>query len=128
MNFLKKPYLFKRHGEPSIIRGYSSTSFKIFALPADVQTIEDKVFIAPDGSRSVQKLKVFCDYRILEEDHQQGQKADHLWFQGKWFTCTSSRLSENTPLRHWTAVFVECLEQAEKPGEEGFPGMGRWLS
>ena len=76
------------------------------------------VITTTDGSKSIQRLKVFCDSIILVEDEATQQKADRLWFQNKWFDCTSSRLSENTPLRHWTATFTECLIQEPPPGEE----------
>ena len=123
MNFLKKPHLLRRYSKPKIVKGYSSIPYKDLTLPMDVQTLEDVVITTPDGSRSVQRLKVFCDSIILVEKEATQQKADRLWFQDTWFECKSSRLSENTPLRHWTATFVECLDCEEKPyiayGENG---------
>lgn len=116
MNFLKRPHLLRRYSEPKIVRGYSSILYEDLTFPMDVQTLEDVVMTTPDGSKSVQRLKVFCDSIILVEDEATQQKADRLWFQNKWFECTSSRLSENTLLRHWTATFVECLDA--EPGPE----------
>lgn len=84
----------------------------------DVQTMSDEARTTPDGTESVQRLKVFCDVEILTENEHAQRKADRLWFQGKWFDCQSSRLSENTPLRHWTATFVECLDQDAPPTAE----------
>lgn len=110
MNFLKRTYLLRRYFKPEIVRGYSSIPYQDLTLPMDMQTLEDEVITTPDGSRSVQKLKVFCDSIILVENQENQQKADRVWFQGKWFGCRSSRLSENTPLKHWTATFVECLD------------------
>ena len=100
MNFLKRPYRFRRYSAPRIERGYSTIPYEDLTLPADVQTLEDTVITTPDGSKSVQRLKVFCDSIILVENEERQQKADRLWFQDKWFECRSSRLSENTPLRH----------------------------
>lgn len=117
MNFFRKPYTFRRYSEPQIIRGYHSIPYEDLTLPADVQTMENVVITTPDGSESVQRLKVFCDDEILVENTVRKQKADRLWFQGKWFECRSSRLSENTPLRHYTATFVECLDQESGPEE-----------
>ena len=85
----------------------------------DVQTLQDDVITTPDGSRSVQRLKVFCDSKIIVEDEGNQQKADRLWFQDKWFECMSSRLSENTPLKHWTATFVECFDLLCRVGCSG---------
>ncbi|MCI9658739.1 MAG: hypothetical protein HFI14_09020 [Lachnospiraceae bacterium] len=119
MNFFRKPYTLRRYKEPKIVRGYASIPYEDLALPMDVQTMEDAVITEGDGSRSVQRLKVFCDEEILVENTLEKQKADRLWFQGKWFSCRSSRLSENTPLRHWTATFVECLDPEGDNGTSG---------
>lgn len=119
MNIFKKPYLLRRYSKPQIVQGYSSIPYADKTLPMDVQTLEDAVITTPDGSRSVQRLKVFCDFEILVENSGNQQKADRIWFQGKWFECRSSRLSENTPLRHWTATFVECLMAEEAPKGDG---------
>jgi len=119
MNFLKRPYLLRRYSEPKIVRGYSSIPYDDLTFPMDIQTLEDEVITTPEGSRSVQRLKVFCDSIILVENQEKQQKADRVWFQGKWFECKSSRLSENTPLRHWTATFVECLDAEPGPKSDG---------
>ncbi len=111
MNFLKRPHTLRRYSKPVYVKGYSSIPYEDLTLPMDVQTLEDVVITTPDGSKSVQKLKVFCDSEILVESEANQQKADRLWFQEKWFECKSSRLSENTPLRHYTATFIECLDQ-----------------
>lgn len=118
MNFLKRPHLLRRYSQPEIVRGYSSIPYEDKTLPMDVQTLEDVVITTPDGSKSVQRLKVFCDSIILVENEEKQQKADRLWFQDKWFECKSSRLSENTPLKHWTATFVECLDAEAGPQEK----------
>lgn len=116
MNLFKKPHTLRRYSEPVYVKGYSSIPYEDLKLPMDVQTLEDVVITTPDGSKSVQKLKVFCDSEILVESEAKQQKADRLWFQNKWFECKSCRLSENTPLRHYTATFIECLAQ-ELPNE-----------
>ena len=119
MNYLKKAHTLRRFSKPKIVKGYSSIPYADKTLPMDVQTMEDKVITTPDGNKSVQRLKVFCDSEILVESEANQQKADRLWFQGKWFECKSSRLSENTPLRHYTATFVECLDY--EPRHDGGP-------
>lgn len=118
MNFLKRPHVLRRYLEPKIVRGYISIPYEDLTLPMDIQTLEDTVITTSDGSKSVQRLKVFCDSQILVESEAKQQKADRIWFQDTWFECKSSRLSENTPLRHWTATFVECLDQEEGPNND----------
>lgn len=115
MNFFKRPHKIRRYSEPKIINGYSSIPYEILTLPMDVQTLEETVITTPDGSRSVQQLKVFCDSEILIENEDTQQKADRLWFQEKWFECKACRLSGNTPLRHYTATFIECLDNEQGP-------------
>lgn len=117
MNFFKKQRLIRRHSEPKVIKGYYFPPYTDLTLPMDVQTLEDATITTPDGTRSIQRLKVFCDYELLVEDVNRKQKADKLFFQNTWFECKSSRLSENTPLKHWTATFVECLDQEPSPEE-----------
>lgn len=118
MNFLKTPHKIRRYAKPQFRNGYACIPYDDFTLPMDIQTMEDSVETTQDGRASVQRLKVFCDHEILVEDDANGQKADRVWFQGKWFECQSSRLSENTPLRHWTATFVQCLDAEDGPSEE----------
>lgn len=121
MVFFKKPRILRRYFKPVYINGHSSVPYQDMQVSMDVQTKEDTVKMDGDGARSKQSLKVFCDSPILVEDAGGQQKADRLWYQGKWFACQNSRLSENTILRHYTAEFVECPEQ-EKPPELGIPG------
>lgn len=115
MDFFKKPYKIRRYSAPVYVKGYASIPYKDFMFLMDVQTTEDVVKTAQDGSQAVQKLKVFCDSEIFVESEVQQQKADRLFFHGKWFECRSCRLSENTPLRHYTATFVECPDQDSPP-------------
>lgn len=119
MNFFKRPHLLRRFSKPQNVQGYMTIPYTDMTLPMDVQTMEDKVRTTEDGSDSVQRLKVFCDFEIYPENGNKQQKADRLWFQNKWFDCQSSRLSENTPLRHWTATFVECLDQDDEAEADG---------
>lgn len=122
MRFFKKPRLIRRYSQPTNVQGYMVTPYEDMTILADVQTTEQTARTGADGTDSVQRLKVFCDEEILTENEHTQQKADRLWFQGKWFDCQSSRLSENTPLRHWTATFVECLDQDPPPDEAGTEG------
>lgn len=118
MKFLKRKHLLRRFSAPQNTRGYISTPYSDYTFLADIQTLEDTSITTSDGTRSIQRLKVFCDEEILVENQANQQKGDRVWFQNKWFECKSCRLSENTPLRHYTATFVECLDQDNAPEEE----------
>ncbi len=119
MNFFKRSHTFRRYQKPEYIGGYQTASYEDMALPADVQTMENASITASDGTRSLQRLKVFCDLPLFTEEEGLAQKADRLFHQGKWFSCTACRLSENTPLRHYTAIFTECLDKENPPGLSG---------
>ncbi len=115
MNFFKKKYTVRRYSKPMYIHGYPSVPYEDLTLLMDVQTMGNASVTAEDGSGAKQRLKVFCDFPLMTENTEEKQKADRLWFQGKWFSCQSSRLSENTPLRHYTATFIECLDKEDAP-------------
>ena len=117
MIFFKRKYTLKRFLDVKAIKGYMHTPYTLISLYMDVQTPSKVSTNKEDGSESVQSLKVFCDSEIFCDDSNSSQKADRLWFQGKWFYCKSSRLSDNTVLRHWTCTFTQCKEQAPPPTE-----------
>ncbi|MCI8627730.1 MAG: hypothetical protein HFI40_15910 [Lachnospiraceae bacterium] len=117
MVFFKRPYLVRRYQQSCFVRGYPSKAYEDIKLLLDVQTLENEVVTTPDGSRSVKRLEVYCDEELRVADVGKQQEADRIWFQGKWFTCQSSFLSDNTLLRHWLSEFVECLDQDDAPKE-----------
>lgn len=80
-------------------------------LEMDIQTTANTSTTTEDGTKAIQTIKGFSDDEILTTDEHKQQKADKVYFQGKWFACTSCTLSENTPLRHYVSLFTECLDQ-----------------
>ena len=108
MNIFKHPYTLRRFGEQVFVNGYAEYQYTDMTILADIQTTDYSMTTEADGIHETQRIKVFCDTEIRTENHETGRKADRVFFQGKWFECKSSRLSENTPLRHWTATFTEC--------------------
>ena len=117
MVFFKRPYIVRRYQPPQFIHGSSSKTYQDIELLMDVQMLENEIITTPDGSRSAGRLEVYCDEELRVADVGRQQEADRLWFQGKWFTCRSSFLSEHTLLRHWLSEFVECLDQDDAPEE-----------
>lgn len=117
LSLWKRKHLLRRFTEPMLRDGYDTYECYDFAFKADVQTTSRVTNTFEDGDRNVQSLKVFSDLEIHVAS-QDGLPADMLWFQGKWFECRSSRLSENTFLKHWTSTFVQCLNQLEPPDLE----------
>ena len=118
MNFLYRPYTLRRYGQPVSSGGYAVFPFTDITKMMDIQTTENRARTDADGTESMQRLKVFCDEELFVDNAGTQQRADQVWFQNKWFRCRASRLSDNTPLRHWTSEFVECLDQDDPPGIE----------
>lgn len=114
----KKKRIVRRFDASKMINGHQTSGFTDSVAVIDVQTTSSTGKTDTDGDEHVQRLKAFGDYQMRVADIDNGVKADLLWFQGRWFECIASRLSENTFLKHWTSEFVECLNQPEKPNEE----------
>lgn len=115
MNFFKRKHIIRRYGKPVFERGYMSSPFNDKVVMADVQTVKNESVTETHGSKSVQELKVFCDEELFTTREEENLKADRIWFQGKWFECRASRLSDNTLLAHWTCTFIECPTQEAAP-------------
>jgi len=116
MNFFRKSYKVRRYSAPKNVDGYVGYDFEDITLQMDIQTMSDDVITTPDGQESVKRIKAFCDKPVLVRDPDKQQRADRVFFDGLWFECKSSRLSDNTPLRHYTATFTEI--RLPKGGEE----------
>lgn len=115
----RKKRIIRRYGPPEAEGGYESSTCEDIVILADVQTTEKRTNTGEDGDDTLQKLKVFSEAEIKTADDSTGRKADLLWFQGKWYECRSSILSDNTMLKHWTSMFTQCANQPDAPDEEG---------
>lgn len=111
----KKRRLIRRYSAPELGGGYAVSEHKDFWITADVQTTDRSVSTGADGDIGLQKLKVFTDSELCVADERAGTPGDRMWFQNRWFECRSSRLSENTFLKHWTSTFVECTNADDAP-------------
>lgn len=110
----KKKRLIRRCTGTAEVDGYNVPAFEDLYMLADVQTMDNSVSTGLNGDIGLQKIKVFtdCEMKVASED---GTLGDRIWFQEKWFECRSSRLSENTFLKHWTSTFVECTNAGDPP-------------
>ena len=111
----KKRRLIRRYSAPELGGGYAVSAHEDFWITADVQTTDRSVSTGADGDIGLQKLKVFTDAELCIADERTGTPGDRIWFQKRWFECRSSRLSENTFLKHWTSTFVECTNADDEP-------------
>ena len=113
----KKKRLLRRYEEPVAMAGYSIPASHVdIYIQADIQTTDKSASTGSDGDISLQKIKVFTETE-LKIASENGTPGDRIWFQGKWFECRTTKLSENTFLKHWTSTCVECTN-ADDPPEE----------
>lgn len=111
----KRNHLLRRFKDPVAADGFVLEDHTDIIIKADVQTTNRHSNTDAYGERAFQEVKMFSDFEINVANESTGIKGDWLWFQDKWFQCTSSRLSENTFLKHWTSTFTECLNQEDPP-------------
>lgn len=109
----KKQRVLRRYIGQEIVNGYEVVSHEDMMIYADVQTTDQSTTTGLDGDMATQRIKVFTDTKLrVARDNLPG---DRIWFQDRWFECRTSRLSENTFLKHWTSTFVECMNQEAAP-------------
>ena len=105
MPFFGRMYILRRYEEDQIVDGYQVAGYADRQVFLDVQMQSDKEVIEAGGSRDDVLLKTFGDFPIQTSRQEKGLRADQLLYDGRWFECKSSRLSENTILKHWTSTF-----------------------
>lgn len=109
----KKRHILRRYTGQQVVYGHEVTTHEDMVIRADIQTTDQSVSTGLDGDTATQRIKVFTDTQLnVARDNLPGDK---IWFQGRWFECRSTKLSENTFLKHWTSTFIECMNQDEAP-------------
>lgn len=109
----KRKRILRRYTGHEVVNGYELVTHEDRIISADIQTTALSVTTGLEGDMAVQRIKVFTDTQLnVARDDLPG---DRIWFQGRWFECRSTKLSENTFLKHWTSTFVECVNQEDAP-------------
>lgn len=120
MPFFGKHYTLRRYGESKVVNGYSTDGHTDMSVFLDVQTISDDEVKEDTGSRDDMMLKTFGDFPIRCTKQENGVQPDRLFYDGRWYECTASRLSQNTFIKHWTSTFAllpgEPVDDAETEG------------
>lgn len=122
MPFFGEYYTLRRFEKEKIVNGYASMGYKDTTVFLDVQTLSDDEMVEEGGSRDKWVLKTFGDFPIRCSKQEEGVKSDQLFYEGRWFECSSSRCSRNTILNHWTSTFVliPANTEPEPISQEGF--------
>lgn len=96
------------------MNGYPVASFEDVAVTLDVQMMSDKAIIEAGGSRGDMMLKSFGTFPIRISNQNECVRSDQLLYNGRWYECITSRLSQNTILKHWTSTFKLLPAEAEE--------------
>jgi hypothetical protein len=111
MPFFGKNYTLRRFGESQVVNGYQTAGHTDQTVFLDVQTISDDEVKEDTGSRDSMMLKTFGDFPIRCTKQEDGVQPDRLFYDGRWYECTASRLSQNTFIKHWTSTFALLPEE-----------------
>lgn len=106
MPFFGKNYTLRRFGASQVVNGYQTAGYTDQTAFLDVQTISDDEVKEDTGSRDSMMLKTFGDFPIRCTRQEDGVQPDRLFYDGRWYECKASRLSQNTFIRHWTSTFA----------------------
>ena len=111
MRLWRKPYTLRRFQKKKIKRGYATSGYSDIQVELDVQPFSAKELeVLPEGERSMKHIKTFGDHPIQTADQKAGVKADRLFYEGRWYECTSSEPWTATPLGHYSSKFTEVPE------------------
>lgn len=119
MPFFGENYTLRRYGECKFINGYAVSEYEDQTVFLDVQTISDDEVKEDTGSRDEMMLKTFGDFPIRCAKQEDSFRSDRLLYDGRWYECTASRLSQNTILEHWTSVFTLLPDIGDGEMEDG---------
>ena len=116
MELWRKPYTLRRFNPQTYTNGYAvDNGYTDSIVKLDVQTNSNGNSLEPSGQRDTQVIRAFGDFPIKAADTTAGTKGDMLWFNGKWFECTSCVFWEHTPLSHYDSQFISVTEGVEAP-------------
>ena len=109
LGLFKKNYIVRRFGEETIVGGFSGAPYddSVLAL-GDIQPLSaDELQALPEGQRTVKRLKSIGSTRFTTADESTGTPGDWIYYDGRWYECTSCQLWDHTILSHYESEFVE---------------------
>ena len=114
IGLFKKPYTVRQHKAQTVVNGYASAPYADTVMRLNVQPLSsDELLALPDGERTVKRVKSFGPDRLTAADEFDGIPGDRLFYNGRWWECTSSVMWDHTILAHYRSDFV-ILPQREQ--------------
>ena len=123
IGLFKRPYTVRKHAVQKIVNGYTSAPYTDVKMRLNVQPLSpDELMALPEGERTKKRVKSFGSDKLISADEFTGTPADCLFYQGRWYKCTSSVLWDHTMLRHYRSEFTLLPEsEQEAPPSGGGP-------
>lgn len=112
----KKPYTVRHYEPQTIENGYTAAPYTDTLMKLDVQPLTpDDLMALPEGDRTVKRVKTFGGAKLTSADEFEGIPGDRLFYNGRWFECTSSVMWDHTILRHYRSDFVIIPQRDQMP-------------
>lgn len=107
IGLFKKPYVVRKHGAQTVIRGYAQAGYADSIAWLNVQPQAPNDYQAnPEGEKTVKHLKSWGADKLASANDSDGVPGDMLYYNGLWYECKSSVMWNHTMLRHYQSDFV----------------------
>lgn len=108
ITLFNKTYWIRRFREQEIVDGYVVATYEDFQTSLNVHPLgTDKQMALPEGERKIKRLEAHgSDKKLFTADESAGQKADMLYYDGRWYECVNSQVWDHTFLSHVNYQFV----------------------
>ena len=124
IKLFQKPYTVRQYAPQTVENGYAASPYTDAVMKLDVQPLSsDDLLALPDGDRTVKRIKSFGGAKLTAADEFEGRPGDRLFYNGRWYECTSSVMWDHTILRHYRSDFI-ILPQREQMADPPPPDPG----
>jgi len=124
IGLFKKSYTIRQHKAQTVVKGYASAPYSDTLIRLNVQPLSSNELLAlPEGERTVKRVKSFGPDKLTSADDFEGVPGDRLFYNGRWYECTSSVMWDHTILAHYRSDFV-ILPQREQMDAPSTPLLG----
>lgn len=121
-SLFKHQYVLRQMMADTMVMGYSAPGgHKDQIIALDVQPLSsDDLQALPEGLRTVKRVKTLGGMAFTVADEENDVQGDRLFYEGKWYECTSCHKWDHTLLSHYEAEFVE-MPPGESPPDVEVP-------
>ena len=107
IGLFKKSYTVRHYAAQTVENGYAAAPYSDTTMRLDVQPLTpDELMALPEGDRTVKRIKTFGGDKLASADEFEGIPGDRLFYNGRWFECTSSVRWDHTLLSHYRSDFI----------------------